>query len=116
MNTYQLLSHQELISRLKQGLITTEQLVQILQNSGSKPQRQNDVIFETFPAPMSYQDVENKNSLSQAKYMYSTTEPLFQEDPGLIKIDSSRRPLTSLQAYEDDHQSSCTIFEQINYP
>jgi len=48
--------------------------------------------------------------------MYTTTEPLFEEDPGLIKIDSSRRPLTSLQAYEEDHQSSCTIFEQINYP
>jgi hypothetical protein len=35
MNTYQLMSHQELISRLKQGLLTTEQLLHILQNTAS---------------------------------------------------------------------------------
>ena len=40
------------------------------------------------------------------------TEPLFAEDPGLIKVDSSRRPITIMSAMESAGSSS---FEQINY-
>ena len=40
------------------------------------------------------------------------TEPLFAEDPGLIKVDSSRRPITIMSAMDSAGSSS---FEQINY-
>jgi hypothetical protein len=39
------------------------------------------------------------------------TEPLFAEDPGLIKVDSSRRPITIMSAMD----SGSSTFEQINY-
>ena len=40
------------------------------------------------------------------------TEPLFSEDPGLIKVDSSRRPITIMSAIDSGGSSN---FEQINY-
>jgi hypothetical protein len=40
------------------------------------------------------------------------TEPLFAEDPGLIKVDSSRRPITIMSAMDSGGSST---FEQINY-
>ena len=76
--------------------------------------------FETFPAPHlnqleEFADDHIFRRSATGGGMYATTDPLFSEDPGLIKIDSERRPLMTLQAYEEDHSQS-SHYEQINYP
>jgi hypothetical protein len=72
--------------------------------------------FETFPAPFHLAppslSAGDDFDICHQEERYLMTEPLFAEDPGLIKVDSSRRPITIMSAMDSAGSSS---FEQINY-